>query len=224
MSMSVLVEQVFSSIGHRFCGALYDTRSPSVVCRRLVRRFRGPGSTATLSSAAKPLHQSVYHNDSQTKVSVTGGILQRKILGATGLLVSEIGFGASPLGNEFRQTDPAEGVRAVHAAIDQGINFFDVSPYYGRTLAEKRLGVALGGKRYRVILATKCGRYDVASFDFSAARLRASIDESLTRLRTGYIDLWQAHDVEFVDARQIVDEAIPAMRQIQQQGKVRFIG
>jgi L-galactose dehydrogenase len=153
-----------------------------------------------------------------------GEILQHKTLGATGLLVSELGFGASPLGNEFRQTDPAEGMRAVHAAIDQGINFFDVSPYYGRTLAEERLGIALEGRRTQVVLATKCGRYDAASFDFSAARLRASIDESLSRLRTDYIDLWQAHDVEFVDARQIVDEAIPAMRRIQQQGKVRFIG
>jgi L-galactose dehydrogenase len=139
-------------------------------------------------------------------------------------MVSEIGFGASPIGNEFRETDPAEGVRAVHAAIDRGINFFDVSPYYGRTLAEERLGIALQGKREQVILATKCGRYDVASFDFTAARLRASIDESLRRLRTDYVDLLQAHDVEFVDRRQIVEEAIPAMREIQKQGKARFIG
>lgn len=139
-------------------------------------------------------------------------------------MVSEVGFGASPLGNEFRETDPAEGVRAVHAAIDRGINFFDVSPYYGRTLAEERLGIALQGKRPQIILATKCGRYDVASFDFSAARLRASIDESLRRLRTDYVDLLQAHDVEFVDRRQIVEEAIPAMREIQMQGKTRFIG
>ncbi|HEY3837037.1 MAG TPA: aldo/keto reductase [Bryobacteraceae bacterium] len=150
--------------------------------------------------------------------------MQKKALGATGLMVAEVGFGASPLGNEFRETDPAEGVRAVHAAIDEGINFFDVSPYYGRTLAEERLGIALEGKRRQVILATKCGRYDTASFDFSAARLRASIDESLARLRTDYVDLWQAHDVEFVERQQIVDEAIPAMREIQKSGKARFIG
>ena len=150
--------------------------------------------------------------------------MRKKVLGATGLMVSEIGFGASPLGNEFRETDPAEGVRAVHAAIDQGIDFFDVSPYYGRTLAEKRLGIALEGKRQHVILATKCGRYDTDRFDFSPARLRASIDESLSRLRTDYVDLWQAHDVEFVEAKQIVEEAIPTMREIQKQGKVRFIG
>lgn len=150
--------------------------------------------------------------------------MQKRVLGATGLMVSEIGFGASPLGDEFRVTDPAEGVWAVHAAIDQGISFFDVSPYYGRTLAEERLGIALEGKRKQVILATKCGRYDTARFDFSPARLRASIDESLGRLRTDYVDLWQAHDVEFVDARQIVEEAIPTMREIQKQGKARFVG
>jgi L-galactose dehydrogenase len=150
--------------------------------------------------------------------------LLTKRLGRTGLMVSEIGFGASPLGNEFRETDPAEGVRAVHAAIDQGINFFDVSPYYGRTLAEERLGIALQGKRENIVLATKCGRYDTERFDFSPARLRASIDESLSRLRTSYVDIWQAHDVEFVDARQIVDEALPTMRDIQRQGKARFIG
>lgn len=150
--------------------------------------------------------------------------MQQKILGATGLLVSEISFGASPLGDEFRKTDPAEGIRAVHAAIDHGINFFDVSPYYGRTLAEERLGMALEGKRDRVILATKCGRYDAAGFDFSPARLRASMDESLTRLKTDYVDLWQAHDIEFVHARQIVEEALPTMREVQRQGKARFIG
>lgn len=150
--------------------------------------------------------------------------MQKKPLGLTGLTVSEIGFGASPLGNEFRQTDPAEGVRAVHTAIDRGINFFDVSPYYGRKLAEERLGIALEGKRQHVILATKCGRYDTDSFDFSPTRLRASIDESLARLRTDYVDLWQAHDIEFADLDQIVNETIPTMREIQKQGKVRFIG
>jgi L-galactose dehydrogenase len=150
--------------------------------------------------------------------------LKKKALGLTGLMVSEIGFGASPLGNEFRETDPTEGVRAVHAAIDRGINFFDVSPYYGRTLAEERLGIALEGKRQHVILATKCGRYDTDQFDFSPARLRASIDESLTRLRTDYVDLWQAHDIEFGDLNQIVNEAIPTMREIQKQGKARSIG
>lgn len=145
-------------------------------------------------------------------------------LGKTGAGVSILGFGASPLGDVFGPADPAEAEDAVREAIDQGINFFDVSPYYGRTLAEERLGRALAGKREKVFLATKCGRYDTHSFQFDARRLEESIDESLPRLRTDYVDLLQAHDVEFGDIRQIVEETIPALRRIQQAGKARFIG
>ena len=145
-------------------------------------------------------------------------------LGRTDLNLSLVGFGASPLGNAFGNIEPGEGVRAVHLAVDGGINFFDCSPYYGMTLAETRLGAALAGRRERVVLATKCGRYGMAEFDFSAKRVIASIDESLRRLQTDYIDLFQVHDVEFGDARQIIDETIPALRQLQQQGKARYIG
>ncbi len=150
--------------------------------------------------------------------------MQYRILGKTGLSASVIGFGASPLGNEFGYSEPAEGKRAVHCAIDRGINFFDVSPYYGRTLAETCLGEALNGKRQKVILATKCGRYDVDGFDFSAERVKASVDESLQRLRTDYIDVLQAHDIEFGCERQILEETIPALRQVQTEGKARFVG
>lgn len=150
--------------------------------------------------------------------------MQYRTLGKTGASVSAIGFGASPLGGVFRATDPTESRYAVHFAIDQGINFFDVSPYYGRTLAEERLGESLAGKRHKVFLATKCGRYDDDLFDFSAKRIKTSIDESLTRLRTDYVDLLQAHDIEFGDPQQIAQETIPALRDLQQQGKTRFIG
>ena len=144
--------------------------------------------------------------------------------GRTGLQVSLIGFGASPLGDVFGATDPAQGKNAVHLAIDNGINFFDVSPYYGLTLAEARLGDALVGKRRKIILATKCGRYGADQFDFSAKRILASVDESLRRLRTDYIDLFQAHDVEFGDVHQVIHEAFPAMQRMREQGKVRFLG
>ncbi len=147
-----------------------------------------------------------------------------RTLGNTNLSVSVLGFGASPLGDVFNTTDPAEGKRAVRAAIDGGINFFDVSPYYGLTLAEERLGQALAGHRHNVILATKCGRYGASSFDFSRTRILASIDESLSRLKTDYVDLLQAHDVEFGDLSRIVEETIPALREVQLAGKARFIG
>jgi L-galactose dehydrogenase len=150
--------------------------------------------------------------------------MEHRQIGNTSLRVSIASFGASPLGNVFRQTDPAEGVDAVHFAIDQGINFFDVSPYYGSTLAETRLGEALEGYRDKVVLATKCGRYGDTEFDFSANRITKSVDESLKRLRTDYVDLLQAHDVEFGDVQQIIQETIPAMRKLQQMGKARYIG
>src|SRR3984885_14019283 len=145
-------------------------------------------------------------------------------LGKTDLNLSLIGFGGAALGGVFGNVEPGEGVRAVHLAVDSGINFFDTSPYYGITLAETRLGAALAGRRERVILATKCGRYGFDGFDFSAKRVIASMDESLRRLQTDYIDLFQVHDVEFGDVQQIIHETLPALRQLQQQGKARYIG
>jgi L-galactose dehydrogenase len=120
--------------------------------------------------------------------------------------------------------DEQEGIDTVHYAIDHGVNFFDVSPFYGITLAETRLGKALLGKRKDIFLATKCGRYDVRSFDFSAKRIMSSIDESLQRLQTDYVDLLQLHDIEFVSKEQILNEAMPAIEKIKASGKARFIG
>jgi aryl-alcohol dehydrogenase-like predicted oxidoreductase len=150
--------------------------------------------------------------------------MEYRKLGSTDLQVSLLGFGTAPLGDVYGTTDPLEGTRAVHLAIEYGINFFDSSPYYGLTLAEERLGQALVGKRHKVVLATKCGRYGLAEFDFSAQRITRSIDESLRRLQTDYVDLFQAHDVEFGNVEQVVNETVPAMRRIQEQGKARFIG
>jgi L-galactose dehydrogenase len=148
-------------------------------------------------------------------------------LGRTSLEVSELGFGAATLGDEYGPIDTAAGQRAVDCAIDHGINFFDVSPYYGRGLAEERLGRYLAGKRERVVLATKVGRYDrdpPHGFDFSAGRVFASIEESLRRLRTDVVDLFLAHDVEFARKELILGETLPAMRRLQEEGKVRYVG
>lgn len=147
-----------------------------------------------------------------------------RVLGKTGLKVSIVGYGASPLGAEFGAIDPAEGKRAVDAAIAAGINYFDVAPYYGRTLAESRLGEFLQGQRKNVILATKCARYDVKGFDFSEKRILASIDESLKRLRTDWVDIFQVHDVEYGLNKQVLEEAIPACQKVRKAGKARFVG
>lgn len=150
--------------------------------------------------------------------------MRYKLLGATGLRVSEIGFGAAPLGGEYGSDDATEMERTIHAAIDHGINFFDTAAYYGRGLSESRLGSVLHGRRQAVLLATKCVRYDLDGFDFSAAGVRRSVEDSLRRLRTDYLDILHIHDVEFGCRRQIIEETLPAVRKIQEQGKARFIG
>ncbi len=150
--------------------------------------------------------------------------MQRKRLGQTDLEVSVLGFGAAPLGDEYGVIDEGEAERAVQFAIDHGINFFDTAPYYGRTLSEERLGKALGGRRQEVLIATKCSRYGLNDFDFSAKRVEESIDRSLRRLRTDHVDLYQIHDIEFGDLGQVIEEAVPAARKVQQAGKARYIG
>lgn len=151
--------------------------------------------------------------------------MEYRDLGQTGLKVSVLSFGASSLGSVFRNINEAEGIRTVHTAIDLGINFIDVSPYYGLTKAETVLGKALKEiPRDAYYLATKLGRYGDAEFDFSASRVVTSVDDSLARLNIDHIDLIQCHDIEFGSLDQIVNETIPAMRKLQEQGKVQFIG
>jgi L-galactose dehydrogenase len=151
--------------------------------------------------------------------------MQYRPLGTTGLQVSVLGYGASPLGGVFYAIDEAEGIRTVRTALDLGVNIVDVSPYYGSTVAESVLGRALRGMdRSSYVLATKVGRYGSDSFDFSAQRVRRSVDESLGGLGVEHIDLIQCHDIEFGDLDQIVNETIPALETLRDKGKVRFIG
>lgn len=149
----------------------------------------------------------------------------KRPLGATGLELSVLSFGASSLGQEFRRIDIGEATRAVHVALELGMNFIDTSPYYGRGMSEVLLGLTLREiPRDRYYLGSKLGRYDAAHFDFSARRVVESVDVSLHRLGVDYLDLMLCHDIEFVDVAQIVEETLPALRRVQQQGKVRYIG
>ncbi|SEK94423.1 Predicted oxidoreductase [Paenibacillus sp. cl141a] len=146
-------------------------------------------------------------------------------LGRTGLDVSVLGFGASSLGSVFRETDDSEGIRTVHAAMDAGINLIDVSPYYGLTKAETVLGEAIRQlTRGQFILSTKAGRYGENDFDFTSKRIIASIDESLKRLQTDYVDILFLHDIEFVPASVVMEEALPALQLLKEKGKIRFGG
>ncbi|KAK3420316.1 hypothetical protein EUGRSUZ_G01122 [Eucalyptus grandis] len=152
--------------------------------------------------------------------------LELRPLGGTGLKVSCVGFGASPLGRVFGPVSEDEAVASVREAFRLGINLFDTSPYYGGTLSEKMLGMALkasGVPRDQYIVSTKCGRYK-EGFDFSAERVTRSIDESLERLQLDYVDILQCHDIEFGSLDQIVNETIPALLKLKETGKIRFIG
>lgn len=146
-------------------------------------------------------------------------------LGKTGLDVSVLGFGASSLGSVFRETDDAESVRTVHTAVDLGINLIDVSPYYGLTKAETVLGKAIAElPRDRFLLSTKAGRYGAEQFDFSEQRIISSVDESLKRLQTDYIDILFLHDIEFAPFEEVAEGAFLALDKLKQQGKIRFSG
>jgi L-galactose dehydrogenase len=151
--------------------------------------------------------------------------METRTLGNTGLKLPILSFGASSLGQEFRQVDLNEALRSVRVALDCGMNFIDTSPFYGRGMSEVLLGVALRGvPRESYILGTKLGRYAGAHFDFSARRVVESVDISLERMKVDHLDIVLCHDLEFVDMNQIVDETLPAMRKLQQQGKIKFIG
>lgn len=146
-------------------------------------------------------------------------------LGKTGLKVPVVSFGASSLGQEFRKVDINEALDSVYMALDCGMNFIDTSPFYGRGMSEVLLGAALREvPRDRYILGTKLGRYHLHHFDFSAKRVMESIDVSLHRMGVEHLDICLCHDIEFVPMQQIVEETIPALRKVQKEGKVRFIG
>jgi len=154
-------------------------------------------------------------------------------LGKTGMRLSNLGFGASSLGSVFRPTDEGESIAAVEAAIDGGINFIDVSPYYGYYKAETVLGKALRHiPRDKYYLSTKVGRYGkdgVNTWDYSGRRAQESVTESMERLGIDYIDLINVHDIEFQASlpgglQKVVDETLPALVELKDKGLVGHVG
>ena len=149
-------------------------------------------------------------------------------IGKTGLKVSNLSFGASSLGGVFHSIRETEGIEAVFTAIEKGMNFIDVSPYYGHYKAETVLGKALKEiPRDKYILSTKVGRYGkdgVNTWDYSAQRATESVYESMERLNIDYIDLINVHDIEFADLNQIVNETLPALVALREKGIVGHVG
>ena len=143
------------------------------------------------------------------------------------IAVSRIGLGTWAMGGvQWGGTDDDESVRTIHEALDLGINLIDTAPAYGFGHSEEVVGRAIAerGGRERVVLATKCGleRHGDALYRNSTRRhLFAEIEDSLRRLRTDYIDLYQVH---WPDPRTPVEETAAALVELQRAGKIRAIG
>lgn len=143
------------------------------------------------------------------------------LLGKSSLTVSEIGFGCMSLGD-----NDTENGRLIHSAIDGGINFFDTADMYRKGLNETTVGKALQGKRDKVILATKVGnqwRPDGSGWEWNPHKhyIISAVEESLRRLNTGYIDLYQLHGGTIHDP---VEDTIDAFESLQAAGKIRYYG
>lgn len=151
--------------------------------------------------------------------------MQYRRLGKTGLEVSEIGFGAWQLGNfdQWGGMDDTTAHKLVAAALDKGCNLFDTAPNYARTHSERLLGECLQGKRQDVVLISKFGHRPDGGTDYSADWFRQSLEESLKRLKTDYLDVILVHSppLEVLNGNH---EIWAAMKQAQQEGKVRFYG
>jgi aryl-alcohol dehydrogenase-like predicted oxidoreductase len=149
--------------------------------------------------------------------------MEMTTLGRTGVQVSRLCFGAMTLGG-WGNNDEGECIRMVHRAVDAGINFIDTADVYGGGDSERILGKALAGLRDEVVLATKVNHQFGEGFNHSGNSRRwimRQIDESLRRLKTDWIDLYQLHRP---DPATDISESLGALSDLVRAGKVRSIG
>jgi aryl-alcohol dehydrogenase-like predicted oxidoreductase len=148
-------------------------------------------------------------------------------ISGTSLNVSRIGLGTWAIGGwMWGGSDEAQSIRTIHEALDRGVTLFDTAPVYGFGRSEEILGKALsqGGRRNRVVIATKVGLQwrDTTPFrNASRARIIMEIDDSLRRLQTDVIDLYQVH---WPDPNTPIAETAAAMLDLYRAGKIRAIG
>src|SRR6202162_1088461 len=144
---------------------------------------------------------------------------------ATQLKVSRVALGTWAMGGwMWGGTDERESIATIHAALSQGINLIDTAPAYGFGVSEEIVGAALDGVRTQAVIATKAGlewRDGKVYRNATRARIMQEIDDSLRRLRTDYIDIYQVH---WPDPLVPVEETAEAMRSLYEQGKIRAIG
>ncbi|MHA4808112.1 aldo/keto reductase [Flavitalea flava] len=150
--------------------------------------------------------------------------MQYELLGRSGIRVSKIAFGCMSLKEGLVGEEDAS--RLIHHAIDKGIDFFDTADLYEKGMNENRLGKSLLGKRENVVLATKVGNHwrgDGSGWDWDPRKeyIISAVEESLKRLRTDYIDLYQLHGGTTDDP---IDEIIETFELLQAQGKIRAYG
>ena len=170
--------------------------------------------------------------------------MRTRPLGTSGIEASVVAFGGWAIGGwRCGGTDDTQAVRAIHAAIDCGMNFIDTAPVYGFGLSESIIGEAIKGKRDKVVLATKCGlitdptrgtrhfRTNVFNFDDDGLiqvnrccqpdSIKQEVEGSLRRLKTDHIDLFQTH---WQDPTTPIADTMGALLDLKKQGKIRAIG
>jgi len=157
-------------------------------------------------------------------------------LGQSGIEASVVALGAWAIGGWYwGGTDETQSIDAIHAALDAGINFIDTAPAYGLGHSEAIVGKAIAGRRDQVVIATKCGlvwhiekgishlqEYDKQLYRYlSAESIRYEIEQSLSRLQTDYIDLYQTHRQ---DPTTPIEETMGTLLELKEEGKIRAIG
>lgn len=161
-------------------------------------------------------------------------------IGNSGIEASVLTLGAFGMGGgfQFPDTDDAESIRAIHAALDAGVNCIDTAPVYGFGHSEEIIGRAIKGRRDRVVLSTKCGLWwddDEGSYRFtwegkrvkrnlSPRTIRIEVEQSLKRLATDYIDIYYTHNPAMPPFLTPIEETIDVLMQLKQEGKIRAIG
>lgn len=161
-------------------------------------------------------------------------------IGQSGIEASVITFGAMGVGGGFRypDADDAESIRAIHHALDEGINFIDTAPVYGFGHSEEVIGKAIKGRRDKVVISTKCGLWwgdDEGSYRFtwegkevrrnlSPRTLRIELERSLKLLQTDYIDVYYTHNPACPPFLTPIEETIDVLNEFKKEGKIRTIG
>ena len=160
----------------------------------------------------------------------------KRLLGKTGYEVSSLGIGGCTIGhlyNAFDAPSHTESFEMVKYALDHGVNFIDTAPLYGNSEDEfgkilKKLDTEKIHARNAYHLCTKIGRYDWKEFDYSTKKTKMSIEESLNRLQTDYIDIIHVHDFELTDngLAQIYNETLPFLYELKnsQDSVIKNIG